>query len=104
MAFETTYTPTETQWLHDNYFDMDWKELEWNFSNKFGRHINGKTLRRKCYNDGLRKQVLGKNKSHYTQGDGRPRNSKSVTKETIFKIQCAKYGIVNALLKGCSPI
>lgn len=103
--FKTTYTQKEIEWLHDNYYYMTHQELEQNFELMFGRFVQGKTLRRKCYNDGLRKQTHGMNDSHYKVGDGRKRRTGSKqSKETIFKIRCSKLGIVDALLKGHTPL
>lgn len=99
------YTLEELDWLHRHYFLMDHNQLETAFKDVFGYFKSGKTLRRKCYNDGLRKQVKGLNKSHYIKGDKRFKFMKrNYTKESEFKRQCTRLGLVEALLKGYSPV
>ena len=105
--FKTTYTQQEIDWLHSNYYQLDYEELEINFQAQFNRFVDGKALRRKCYNDGLRKQIFDINTSLYRVGDGRERcdnQGRRHSRETKFKTQCKKLGIVEALLKGYSPV
>lgn len=105
--FKTTYTKKEVQWLHDNYYYMDYEELAINFELEFNRVVDGKALRRKCYNDGLRKQSIGINTSHYKVNDERIRNRgnrNEWSSETKFNAICKRIGLTNALLKGYSPL
>ena len=93
-----TYSTQQIKWLHDNYFHLDAEELAWNYNNIFHQEKSGKTLQRKCYNDGLRKQCLGINSSFGKIG--MRESSTRWTEERKKKMLISRYGLINYLMKG----
>lgn len=87
------YTKEEIDFVCRNFRKMNYMQLEAAFRNRFGYYRSGKTLQRKAYNLGMRKQRFGENDSWFKKG-------RVWEAEVKQKVLISRFGIIDYILKG----